>query len=186
MNLFEEIAHLTIISKEAEDFLRKNMQKIKFKKGETILESGQNCHHLYFVEQGIIRGYYFQDTKEITNWFAQENEFATCFYSFITKQLSVETIQAIENTELMQISHAALQNLYRSFPETERLGRLITENYYIKLEERLLNIQFKSAKERYQNLIETKPSLIKRVALGQIATYLGISQETLSRMRADL
>ncbi|PBQ34780.1 cyclic nucleotide-binding protein [Sphingobacteriaceae bacterium] len=162
------------------------MQSRKIKKGEQLLDINQACNYLYFIDKGILRGHYFLETKEITNWFAQENEFATCFYSFIAKKPSVEGIQALENSEITQISYSALQTLYSTFPETERAGRIITETYYLKLEERLLSIQFKSAKERYQNLLETKPSIVKRAAMGQIATYLGISQETLSRMRADL
>jgi CRP-like cAMP-binding protein len=65
------------------------------------------------------------------------------------------------------------------------MGRIITENYYIKLEERILNLQFKTAKERYQKLALSKPQLLQRASLGQIASYLGITQETLSRIRAE-
>lgn len=186
MGLITEIALLTNLSKGAEDFLKGNTLNRKLKKGEELLDINQSCNYLYFIDKGILRGHYFLDTKDITNWFAQENEFATCFYSFIAKKPSVEGIQALENSEITQISYTALQTLYTTFPETERVGRIITETYYLKLEERLLNIQFKSAKERYQNLLETKPSIIKRAPMGQIATYLGISQETLSRMRADI
>jgi CRP-like cAMP-binding protein len=92
----------------------------------------------------------------------------------------------LEDCELIQISHYDLQNLYKKFPETERIGRIITENYYLKLEERFLNIQFRTAKERYQNLLTKNPALLQRASLGQIATYLGMSQETLSRTRAEL
>jgi len=186
MELIEEISGLTQLSKEAETFLVNSVQKIRFKKGDEILGIGENCNHLYFINKGIIRGYYFLETKEITNWFAQEKEFATCFYSFIAKKLSVESIGALEDCELIRIPYSALQELYARFPETERVGRIIMETYYLKLEERLLNIQFKSAKERYQNLMEFKPSIIRRAAMGQIASYLGITQETLSRIRAEI
>ena len=98
---------------------------------------------------------------------------------------SSQIIQAIEDCVLTELSFSSLQNLYKTFPETERLGRIITENYYIKLEERILSLQFKTAKERYQKLMQKKPSLIQRVSLGQIASYLGITQETLSRIRAE-
>lgn len=155
-------------------------------KGQNIIHINERCSDLFFIKKGLLRGYYFSEEKEITNWFAQEGEFATCFYSFIAQKPSFETIQAIEDAELIQIPFTELQSLYAQFPETERLGRVITETYYIKLEERLLSLQFKSAKERYLNLIESKPSFIKRAPLGQIAGYLGISQETLSRMRAEL
>ena len=123
---------------------------------------------------------------KITSWFAQENEFATCFYSFITNTTSFEIIEALEDCSMIKISYSDLQNLYIKFPETERVGRIITENYYIKLEERIINIQFKTAKERYQKLVESKSSLLQRASLGHIASYLGISQEALSRIRAEM
>ena len=141
---------------------------------------------MFFIESGLVRGYYFSEEKEITNWFALEEEFATNFYAFITNKTSFENIQALEDCSLTKISYSALQNLYIKFPETERIGRIITENYYIKLEERILNIQFKTAKERYQKLAKTKPAILQRASLGQIASYLGITQETLSRIRAEV
>lgn len=157
----------------------------EFEKGETILTMGHKCTHMYFVEKGMLRGYYIDQGKEITNWFSQEGEFATSFYAFVSQTHAPETIVALEDTHAVQISYSALQNLYLKFPETERIGRIITELYYIKLEEKYLSVQFKTAKERYLNLIEKKPTVLQRAPLGQIASYLGISQETLSRMRAD-
>ncbi len=146
---------------------------------------GERCSDLIFVEKGLLRGYYYLNEKEITNWFAQEEEFATSFYSFISRKNAVEGIQCLEEATVIKIAYNSLQELYRQFPETERVGRIITENYYIRLEERLLSLQFTSAKERYLNLLAVKPSIVKRAALGHIASYLGISQETLSRMRAE-
>lgn len=186
MRLIEEISKITPLTGEAEAFLSAGIQNRRYKRGEELVGLQKSCSNLYFVEKGIIRGYYFLEAKEVTNWFAQENEFATCFYAFITKKPSVESIEALEDSEISEIPYSLLQALYQRFPETERIGRIITETYYIKLEERLLGIQFRSAKKRYQQLLETRPSLIQRAALGQIASYLGITQETLSRMRADL
>ena len=146
--LLKHISAILSLSKPLESELISMAQKIKFKKGQIILESGTRCSNLYFIEKGLIRGYYFDEAKEITNWFAREGEFGTSFYSFISKKPSAETIQALEDCEVQQLSYAALQNLYIHFPETERIGRIITESYYIKLEERMLNMQFKTAKER--------------------------------------
>ena len=184
--LLNYLSQSIIVSDELNKHLHLSLKNIQLEKGSVLLNNNERCSSLYFIKQGIIRGYYYQDGKEVTSWFAQENEFATCFYAFITKSNSFETIQAIESCSLIEISYEALQHLYSKFPETEHVGRIITENYYIKLEERLLNIQFKSAKERYENLLKTKPSLIQRAALGQIASYLGITQETLSRIRTEL
>jgi CRP-like cAMP-binding protein len=185
MQLTQHIASILPLSKELEQAIKKASKNVKLTKGENILEKGARCSHLYFTESGLLRGYYFDESKEITHWFAREGEFATGFYSFISKEPSFEYIQALEDCLLTQITYPDLQKLYATFPETERLGRIITENYYLKLEERLLSLQFKTAKERYNSLLERNPKLLQRVALGQIASYLGITQETLSRIRAE-
>jgi CRP-like cAMP-binding protein len=183
------LAHLSSIisvSTDLEAELNAITRKITVARNSNLLEVDQRCNNLYFIQQGLIRAYYFDEGKEITNWFAQEGEFATSFYAFVAMKPSAEIIQTLEDCELIQLPYSALQQLYIKFPETERIGRIITENYYIKLEERLLSLQFKTAKERYQNFVLSKPSLLQRTSLGQIATYLGITQETLSRIRAEI
>jgi len=186
MPLLTHISSLLPLSKSLEQEIKAATKSVQAPKGKNILNKGGRCAQLYFIERGLLRGYYFDDDKEITHWFAQEGEFATGFYSFISKEPSFEFVQALEDCSLIEISYAALQNLYAKFPETERLGRLITESYYLKLEERLLSLQFKSAKERYHNLLTGNPKLLQRAPLGQIASYLGITQETLSRIRAEV
>ena len=185
MSLLSYISTLIPISKELEKEIVSVSKTITVPKNTILIKEGDRCKNLFFMNKGLMRGFYHDEGKEITHWFAKEEEFATSFYSFITNEPSPETIETIEDCELTQITHADLQNLYKNFPETERIGRIITETYYIDLEERFLNNQFKSAKERYQNLLEKNPSLIQRASLGQIATYLGITQETLSRVRAE-
>jgi len=186
MNLLAHISSIIPVSKKLEQEISAAAKTISLAKNKIILHKDDRCTQLNFVETGLLRGYYFEEDKEITHWFAQEGEFATGFYSFISKEPSFEYIEALEDCTLTQISYSALQNLYTKFPETERIGRIITENYYIKLEERLLSLQFKTAKERYQNLFKQNPKLLQRASLGQIASYLGITQETLSRIRAEV
>ncbi len=186
MPLINHLSTIIAISDALEIKLKSISVKLTFKKNDIILKTDERCNDLYFIEKGLIRGYYYLDGKEITNWFAQEQEFATCFYSFIANKPAFENIQALEDCVLIKISYSDLQNLYNSFTETERIGRIITQNYYIKLEERILSLQFKTAKERYEKLISNKSELLQRIALGQTASYLGITQETLSRIRAEL
>ena len=185
MNFLQYLESVISVSEELKEELNSVTTKRIISKGQSIINIGERCSDLFFIEKGLLRGFYFLEEKEITNWFAQEGEFATSFYSFISQKQSFETIQTLEDSELIQMPHSSLQSLYKEFPETEHIGRIITETYYVKLEERLLSIQFKSAKERYQNLAETKSALLKRAPLGQIASYLGITQETLSRIRAE-
>ncbi len=186
MLLLQHLSHIISISKTLEDEINSIAKELNVPKNTILVNHKERCRNLFFIQKGLVRGYYYDEGKEITNWFAQQEEFATSFYSFITNEPSPETIEALEDCQLIQIGHTDLQDLYKKFPETERIGRIITENYYIKLEERFLNIQFRSAKERYQNLLSKNSSLLQRASLGQIATYLGITQETLSRIRAEL
>lgn len=144
---------------------------------------GKTCRHLYFLQQGALRGYYTLEGKEITHWFAFENDFVTSFHSYITQQPTVENIQLLEGSILWSISKEKLTSLLDKHREIERLVRIIYENYYIRLEERFINSHFKTASERYHDLLNQSPHIIERVPLGYIASYLGISQETLSRIR---
>lgn len=174
------------ISSDLETELNSISKIVSVAKNTILVNERERCRNLYFIQKGLMRGYYYDENKEITHWFAQEAEFATSFYSFITGETSPETIETLEDCDLIQISYSHLQDLYKKFPETERLGRIITEKYYIKLEERFLNQRIRSAKDRYLALMEKNPGLLNRAALGQIASYLGIAQETLSRVRAEM
>jgi CRP-like cAMP-binding protein len=133
-----------------------------------------------------LRGYYNLDGKAITHWFAFENDFVTSFHSFITKEPAVENIQLLEGSILWVLSKDNLDRLLLQYPEIEKLLRTAYEKYYIRLEERFVNAHFKTATERYEQLLQQTPHIIERVPLGYIASYLGISQETLSRIRNRL
>jgi CRP-like cAMP-binding protein len=145
---------------------------------------GKICRHLYFLQHGALRGFYNLEGKEVTHWFAFENDFVTSFHSFITQQPAIENIQLLEGSILWAISKDNLNKLLDQHHELERLLRIVYEKYYIRLEERFVNAQFKSATDRYQQLLLQTPHIIERVPLGFIASYLGISQETLSRVRS--
>lgn len=184
--LIKRLQELHWVSPEMQDELQSQFTKQVLPKNEFLIEEGRVCRHLYFLEQGCIRGYYNLDGKEITHWFGFENDFVTSFHSFITQQPAVENIQLIEGSVLWSISKDALNKLVDQYREAERLLRIAYEKYYIRLEGRFVNSQFRTAAERYEKLLEENPAIIERVSLGFIASYLGISQETLSRVRGRL
>jgi len=163
-----------------------SFQKIILARGSLLLKEGDRCRQLYFIESGAVRGFYNLEGREITHWFAFENDFVTSFHSFITQQPSVENVQLMEGSVLWSISHEKLQSLMNHYHEIERVVRKAYEGYYIRLEERFVNAHFKTAGERYTDLIRQNPHFVERVSLGTIASYLGISPETLSRIRARL
>ena len=171
---------------EAISALEGHFEKQVLPKSEYLLREGSVCRHLYFLQQGVLRGYYVLNGKEITHWFAFENSFVTSFHSYITAQPAVENIQLLEGCVLLAITKEKLEKLFNQFPEIERAVRIAYEKYYIRLEERFVNAHFSSAAERYETLLQQYPGITNRVPLGHIAAYLGISQETLSRIRARL
>lgn len=152
-------------------------------KGEPLVTEGQTCRHLWFLQSGALRGFYNTEEREVTHWFGFEADFVTSFHSFITGQPAVETIQLLEGCVLWAISKQALTELMNRHHEIERLVRIAYERYYIRLEERYVNAHFKSAAERYEALLQQSPHILQRVPLGHVASFLGISQETLSRIR---
>lgn len=164
--------------------LQQALTKIELRKNDFLLQEGQISKHLYFLEKGCVRGFYNVDGKDITQWFGFENDFVTSFRSFITQTPSAEYIHVVEDAVLWAIDKEQLNNLLKTFTEIEKLVRIIYEQYYIRLEERYANAHFKTATELYENLLHNEPHILQRIPLGYVATYLGISQETLSRIRA--
>ena len=182
--LLNHIKNYAPLSSEAQEALENCFEEVVLSKNEFLVKEGKTCRHLYFLQQGALRGFYNLDGKEITHWFGFENDFVTSFHSFITQEPAVENIQLIEGSVLWSISKDTLSNLFNQYHEIERLVRIVQEKYYIRLEERFVNAQFKTATERYENLLLQSPHILERVSLGHIASYLGISQETLSRIRS--
>lgn len=184
--LISNIKNYFPISSDAQQALNNCFEKLVLPKNEFLVTERKVCKHLYFLEHGAIRGYYLLDGKEITHWFGFENDFVTSFHSFITEQPAIENIQLLEGCVLWSISKEKLTSLFNQYHEIERLVRIAYEKYYLRLEERFVNAQFKTAAELYENLLKRTPHILERVPLGMIASYLGISQETLSRIRSRL
>jgi CRP-like cAMP-binding protein len=184
--LLSHIKNYAPLSEAAEQALNDAFEKRLLPKNEFLVRQGNRCRHLYFLESGALRGYYNLEGKEITHWFGFEKDFVTSFHSFITGEPAVENIQLMEGSILWAISKETLSSLFNQYHEIERLVRIAYEKYYIRLEERFVNAQFKTATERYENLLQQMPHLPERAPLGYIASYLGISQETLSRIRSRI
>lgn len=184
MTLNDYLQSFTFLTSEIKNALLESFEPLKVEKGAFLLQPGKTAKELFFIEQGMIRGYYEKDGKEITHWFGYEGHLCTSYYSFISEIASFEYIQSLESLTIQKIKRSTLYELYEKFPLLNRLGREITEQYYIQLEERLYHQHFKEAGDRYQLFCEQKPEVLQRASLGAIATYLGISQETLSRIRA--
>jgi len=144
------------------------------------------CNHLYLIEKGIARAFYYKDGKDITAHFAVENGTITAIDSFIQRKKSRYNIEVLEDSEIISISHEDLQNLLKEKPAYEKYTRMFLEQIYIDLAERVEDLLFHNAKERYDKLVEKTPDLLQRVHLKHIASFIGITQETLSRIRTQV
>lgn len=159
---------------------------LNLKKNEILQPIGHTCKTIYFVQKGIVRIFYYKDGIDITECFAFENQIIARVESLFTQRPSQKGIQLIEDAELVAINATALFKLYDQYHDIERLFRKIFEQGYVDTVNRLESLQFHSAEERYVHLLKEMPDVLQRVPLKYIASYLGITQVSLSRIRAGV
>jgi CRP-like cAMP-binding protein len=159
----------------------------KFRKKELFAENGKVCQKIILFSEGYFRFYYI-DSKgnEITSDFYFAPSFITSYTSFITGNPSYVNVQAMNDMEVLEFTKKDLLCLYDKYPRIERLGRLIAETVAINSEEHLFLLLNQSAEMRYKRLLEKNPKYVNTIPLQFIASYLGITQETLSRMRKSI
>lgn len=174
------------VSTEAQAFMNQRTFSSQLNKGQMLVTAGAVCTNLYLIRKGVLRSYIKDDKKEITTWISGEQELATCITSFGLQQPARENIQALEDCELSTLSFEDLQYLYDNFPEANIVGRKLLEKYYRDAEERAFIARLMEATSKYKHFIATKAELLNRVPLKFIASYLGMTLETLSRIRSKL
>ena len=183
-NLLQNIISKTPISSDLQKEIENNFILEKTKPKQLLLKEHQYARKLFFLEEGTARTFYYHDEKEVTSWFYREGQFLTSWYSFYSQQQSFEHIQILEKSIVYSIDYFSYQKLIKSFPSFERFARLLAEEQTMGIDLFSKGYMFMSAKERYNLLLTTFPDIELRVKLGQIASFLGISQETLSRIRS--
>ena len=174
-----------ILSPEHERLIA-NCFKTRFtKRNEILVEKGSIAKHLYFVVKGCLRVFLTDDEgNESTRFLIFEDHFGTAFPSFVQQKPSVAAIQSLEPSELFMISRQDAQMLMKEISGWETMMRLGLEQDYIASIERIESLITLDAKERYNILMQNQPGLIQRLPGKIIADYLGISQETLSRLKS--
>lgn len=171
------------VSQEAIQLLDENTYPVNVSKGKLILKAGGTGDVIYFIVKGVARGYIMDEEKEITTWINEENELIGTIRNLGTGRATDEMVQALENCDLVAIPYKLIQRLYTEFPETNAIGRIMLEESYRDAEERAYIARMHSAEKKYKRLMETRPNLCNRVPLKHIASYLGMTLETLSRIR---
>ena len=181
--LFEYFKEFNPLSKEAEQAIAEISDIITIKKNKDLQTIGHTCKTIYFITKGVARIYYFKDGIDITEQFFFENNIIARIESLFTGKPSRKAIQILEDAEIIAINSTQLFKLYDTFPEIERLFRKIFEAAYVETVNRIEGIQFHSAEERYNALLNEAPNVLMRVPLKYVASFLGITQVSLSRIR---
>ncbi len=174
------------LNEQLAETIEKNLEVIEVPKQTLLLKDGERCDYVFVVLKGIARMYYLKDGEEVCSRFSEENQMILSVKSFFARVPGYEYIETIENCTIARIHHDNLQKIYREFIEFNFVARIITEQYFMRSEDRLYLLRRQSAEERYVYLTEHHASLVLRVPLKYIASYLGINMETLSRIRKKL
>lgn len=164
--------------------LLKEMRQVSFPEKHLLFRAGQICPTAYFIEKGVVRGYYEDKDKEVTLCFGMEGDVILSYNSYINNTPGYENMMLLEDSILYAFETDALQSLFNTHAALANWGRKLAELELIKTEKRFMDMLSRSAAERYNELMQQMPSLLQRVQLGYIASYLGITQVSLSRIRA--
>lgn len=172
------------MSGKLEAELLQSVSLVSYKKGELIIDANKVCDQSYFILEGMTRTYSLKDGKELIEYFSSKNEWANSPRSWRTGKPDIYYVDALEDTSALCIHVKDMQYLFNTFPELERYGRLSMVTLLDHLIERITSFRFTTAREKYDHFKITYPTIHHRIPLGMVASYLGIAQETLSRIRA--
>jgi CRP-like cAMP-binding protein len=173
------------LSSELRDYLSDKIEIKEYPKRSFLLKAGRVSSHIYFIERGLFRCFYTREDedREVCAWFMKEGDVIASVDSFFNQTPSYENIQALEDSVVHFISWRELQNIYEKFPEFNFIGRKLVEKYYVLSEQRIYSLRMKRSFDRYHWLMKNYPELIQRVPSKFIASYIGNTQETVSRIR---
>lgn len=174
------------LSPEAAAALAAILRPLSFQKGDTILREGTVCRALYFVAKGMVRQYYYKNTKDVTEHFSFEGRIVFCIESFLKQEPSRLIVEALEPAELWAIPRDDLHLLMQRNLEISMLYRKILEHVAISSQQHADSQRFENASERYERLLREKPQIVLRAPLVHIASFLQMMPETLSRVRNAL
>jgi len=151
-----------------------------------ILKAGQVCEYVYFIKKGAVRGFVTEGDKDITTWITAENELVTSIYGLSTRRPALENMQAIEDCEMLTLSYTDIENMYLQYPEFNIVTRKLLERYYQDAEDRAFIARLTNAENKYTQFLARYGHLSNRIPLKFIASFLGMTLETLSRVRKRL
>lgn len=182
--ILANVSKLIELLPDEEAYFISLLQLKTIKRKDFLLQVGDVCHYETFVCKGCLRSYYIDDEgAEYNTLFAVEGWWTGDLYSLITNNPSRYFIEALEDTEVLQISKSNLDLLYQNVPKFERFFRLLLQNAYVAQEQRIVQNLSSTAEERYASFLKRYPQLGQRITQKHIASYLGITPEFLSMLR---
>ncbi len=187
MNPLLSVLHsFSPLSAEAQEALLNLIRYNQFPNKTELLPISQVAKYLYFIHQGLGRVFYYKDEVDVTDYFAQDNQFIGAVSSLFTGQPSRKGIQLLEPSLVYYFSYQKFIKLGQQYPEIERAGGRLAIFAFLEAQARLESIQFLTAQERYEKLNQKYPGLLNRAPLKHVASYLGITQVSMSRIRAQV
>ncbi|WP_299391109.1 Crp/Fnr family transcriptional regulator [uncultured Gelidibacter sp.] len=184
MSITEFLSSIVPFTQDELNDIQSHFKKELVPKNQILVHQGDICKTLYFMEQGMGRSFYTNENgKEITQWFFGIGKFMTSADSFFQQTPSLYNLEVLVDSVVFSISKEDIDQLFAKYHKMEKLGRLVTTEMLTKIVNKLNAIQFQTAKERYDYMLAEFPQIAYQVPLGHIASYLGMSQETLSRIR---
>ncbi len=183
--LQQKIAEISALSTESMNSFLAAWKYWSVPKDHFLLREQVVSDYIYFIQKGVARIYYYKNEKEITEWIAMDRQFFLSITSFLNRTPSHLIIQTIEASEVYGIHHNDFMALADSRHEIERLLRKMVTRSLILSQQRMNSIQFETAQQRYESLLKNSPNIVQRVPLSYIASFLGVTLETLSRIRSQ-
>lgn len=184
MTLPEFLENIVSFPKQELDDIVSHFEKESVEKNQTLVRDGQICNKLYFIDKGLGRSFYLkEDGKEITQWFFIEGKIMSSVESFFQQIPSLYYLQMLEDSVVYSITRENIDMLFNKYHNMERFGRLLSTEMLTRVVNKLNALQFQTARERYTYMLTEFPNISNRVPLGYLASYLGMTQETLSRIR---
>ena len=186
MDILEIINSIYAIPAASADKIAACTTEVSFPKGYHVLEANKTETGVYFIRSEIARAFFPIDGKEITFWIGQEGDTIVSLKSYVSNQQGYETIELLEDTDLYLLKRKDLDELFKQDIYIANWGRKFAESEFLQTEEKLISLLFTTASDRYAELIKNNSELLQRVPLEHLATYLGITPVSLSRIRAKI
>lgn len=185
-DLVSTINQFATLSEEEIEALSSCVKLQKLDKNVCFIDEGEIANYIAYVRSGYLRVHFNKEGDEITRDISSVNSFVTALTSFITKKPSFEIVSTITDCELLLISREDLNYLYQTYNKWQMIGRRVVEEMFVRSQKRIYSLLTRTAEERYMKLFTDKPDMLQNVPLQYIASYLGITSQSLSRLRRNI